>query len=247
MNLVSVVMPYFRKKAFIKQSIKSVLSQTYKNLEILIVYDDKDLTDYNYINKLKELDHRIIVLKNSKNLGAGLSRNFGIKRSRGHYIAFLDCDDLWDKNKLDRQINYMLKKNISFSFTSYKIIDEKNNIIGLRDADATITYKDLLHSCDIGLSTVILKKKLIKRNCQFPHIKTKEDYVLWLKLSKKLTLYGLNEYLTSWRKLKNSLSSNFFQKIIDGFRVYKYYLNYSYPKSFVRLLILSCNYIKKII
>ena len=122
----SVLIINYNNKKYIQRCINSIMCQTYKNFEILIVYDDKDLTDYKYINKLKELDHRIIVLKNSKNFGAGLSRNFGIKRSRGYYIAFLDCDDLWDKNKLDRQINYMLKKNISFSFTSYKIIDEKN-------------------------------------------------------------------------------------------------------------------------
>ena len=99
-------------------------------------------------------------------------------------------------------------------------------------------------SCDIGLSSVVITKKILA-NLRFPKIKTKEDYILWLTLSKKETFYGINENLLKWRKLNKSLSSNFFQKILDGFKVYYNYMNFSFIKSMVFLCILSFNYLKK--
>ena len=92
----SVIIPYYKKK-YIKKSIKSVLSQTYQNLEIIIIYDDENKEDLKYIQNLKKLDRRIRILVNSKNLGAGESRNFGIINSKGKYICFLDADDLEKK------------------------------------------------------------------------------------------------------------------------------------------------------
>ena len=110
-----------------------------------------------------------------------------------------------------------------------------------------MNYNDLLKSCDIGLSTVILKKKILDNFiiC-FPNLKTKEDYVLWLKLSKKnVIFFGFEENLTNWRKLKNSLSSSISQKIFDGYKVYRVYLNFSFLTSLIRLFILSVNSILK--
>ena len=100
MNLVSVIMPYYKKRKYIKKSINSVLRQTYQKFEIIIIYDDEDLKDIDFINNLKKLDKRIFVIYNSKNLGAGISRNIGIRSARGYFVSFLDCDDIWKKNKL---------------------------------------------------------------------------------------------------------------------------------------------------
>ena len=109
------------------------------------------------------------------------------------------------------------------------------------------SYKEILKSCDIGLSTVIMKKNLFNQiELNFPNLKTKEDYVLWLKLSQKgVRMLGLNKKLTYWRKLNNSLSSSSFQKIIDGYRVYRNYLQYSRIKSLIFLIILSFNFMLK--
>ena len=139
----------------------------------------------------------------------------------------------------------MNKKKINASFTSYKIIDEKNNIIGRRLSDTKLSYDQLIFSCDIGLSTVILRKTK-KKNYQFPNLTTKEDYVLWLKITKSNEIfYGLKDCLVYWRKTKNSLSSDFFQKIKDGYSVYYNYLNFGLFKSLLFLNILSINYLKK--
>ena len=245
MSLVSIIMPFYKKEFYIEDSIKSILNQSYQNFEIILINDDVDNIDF--IKKISELDTRIILIQNNKNLGAGLSRNKGIMAANGEFIAFCDCDDLWKKNKLELQLNFMEQHNLSFSFTSYEIIDENNNFISLRKAHSDIDFDKLRSSCDIGLSTVILKKITFDNyNHQFTNLKTKEDYVLWMKLAQEgIKMKGLDEILTSWRKNKNSLSSSIIQKLIDGYRVYRFHLGYGILKSFFYLIVLSINFILK--
>ncbi len=117
MYKASVIIPYFRKKKFFEKTFKSVQNQTYKNFEVLIIYDDEDQKDLNYINRLIKNDKRFKLIINKINLGAGESRNKGIMRAKGKYICFIDADDIWNKNKLKLQIDFMKKKkNIIFSF-----------------------------------------------------------------------------------------------------------------------------------
>ena len=244
MSLVSIIIPYFKKKNYIKSTINSVLNQKFKNFEILIVYDDANKSELNVLKKIKNKDKRIRIIVNKKNIGAGFSRNKAIKSSKGKYIAFIDADDLWKPKKLQQQILFMKKKNIDISHTSYSIINEINKKISIRKA-RNLKFKDLVKSCDVGLSTVVLKKEILKED-HFANLKTKEDYVLWLKLSKKgYTFYALRENLASWRQTSRSLSSSTFQKLIDGYRVYRIYLKNSYLVSFMKLILLSFNYLKK--
>jgi teichuronic acid biosynthesis glycosyltransferase TuaG len=246
MDLISIIIPYYKKKKFIKGAIKSVLNQTYKNIEIILIYDDPEREDLDYIKSIKNLDKRIKLIINNKNYGAGFSRNIGIKSSKANYIAFLDSDDRWLKNKLEKQINFLKKNNAYICHTSYKIVDHDNKLVAYRKAKNYSNYKDLIKSCDIGLSTVMLKKKIINSKCQFPNLKTKEDFVLWLKILKKnFNIIALNEYLTIWRRLDNSLSSSVIQKLLDGFKVYYLYMRYSFLSSLYLLLCLSFNYLKK--
>ncbi len=245
MKLVSVIIPYFKKKKYIADTLNSVLDQTYNNLEVIIVYDDPEKTDLDYIKKLVSLDERVKLSINDKNIGAGRSRNKGIEQSKGMILAFVDADDLWLKNKLEEQIKFMQDQAITFCHTSYKIINEKGEFISSRKARNFMTINDLIKSCDIGLSTVLIEKDTIGSN-KFPEIKTKEDFVLWLQLlSKDIRIYGLDKELVLWRKTKNSLSSSLFQKMIDGYKVYNIYMKYNMVKSIYYLLCLSINFLKK--
>ena len=245
MDLISVIIPYYKKKEYIISSINSVLNQTYKNLEIIIIYDDLNKEDLNLLKKIKKKDNRIKIYINKKNLGAGRSRNKGIQLSKGIFVAFLDSDDLWKKNKLKKQIFFMKKNGINASHTSYTIINSNNKIIGSRNAK-DMSYKLLLKSCDIGLSTVVLKKEIITSKIKFANIKTKEDYVLWLKITfNNNKIFALNDNLTKWRKLEDSLSSSRLQKIYDGYLVYRKYMNFNLLKSFGFLMLLSFNYFLK--
>jgi len=246
MDLVSIVIPYYKKKKFIKQAINSVLNQTYKKFEIIILYDDNELSDLNYLKSIVKSDKRINLIINKKNLGAGLSRNKGVKLSKGKYIAFLDSDDYWSKNKLKAQIAFMNINKHSISHTTYQIVNRNNEKIAIRRARSFFKIQDLLYSCDIGLSTIILKRNLFSNNIKFPNIKTKEDFVLWLRiLNKKIPIVALDKNLSYWRKLNNSLSSSTIQKIFDGFRVYYVYMNYGMFRSILNLIYLSVNFLKK--
>lgn len=244
---VSIIMPYFKKDKYIYESVNSILKQTFQNFEILIVDDELTYESNEIMKYLKKIDNRITIIKNEYNLGAGLSRNNAIKFSKGDYLAFCDCDDLWEKTKLKTQLDFMNDLKIDFSHTSYGIIDMDGKITGHRNADQEIIFSKLLKSCDIGLSTVMMKKKLFEQpNINFPNLKTKEDYVLWLKLSQKgVKMLGLDKELTYWRKLNNSLSSSTFQKILDGFKVYRFYMKYGIIKSLYCLFILSLNFLFK--
>ena len=120
MPLVSVIIPYFNKKNYIKDAVNSILNQTFKNIEIIIIYDDENLSDYYYLMDIYKNKKNIKIFKNIKNIGAGLSRNIGIKKSNGEIIAFLDSDDIWLPNKLEDQLNFMVKNNYEFTFSNYE-------------------------------------------------------------------------------------------------------------------------------
>ncbi len=250
---VTVIIPFKNNVKYLFLALNSVFNQSYKNFKIIIIYDNEDKTDLNKIreflkDKYNYKKKRLVKIEiNKKNLGAGASRNVGIIKCNTKYIAFLDSDDLWKKNKLKVQINFMEKNDQVFSHTSYHIINEENKIISSRLAKYKTKFDELLSSCDIGLSTVILNTKFVKKNnYYFPKIKTKEDFVLWLKIAKKIKLMlGVNKKLTSYRKVKNSLSSNKIISIINGYKVYRNYMNYNKLKSIYLLLILSINSIKK--
>ena len=109
MDLVSVIIPYYKKRNFIKDTVNSVINQTYDNFEILIIYDDTNQNDFEFLLEIAKLSNKIRIIKNPTKLGAGFSRNIGIERSKGKYIAFLDADDTWSPDKLSTQILFMKK------------------------------------------------------------------------------------------------------------------------------------------
>ncbi len=252
MSLVTIIIPYKNNLKYLFLALESVFFQSYKKFKIIIIYDDEDRSDLtqikNFISKKKiRKNFSIKVILNKRNLGAGMSRNIGINSSKTKYIAFLDSDDTWHKDKLKFQIDYMIRKKILISHTSYNVINELGKIVSLRKSKEKLYFNDILNSCDIGLSTVIIDLNFLKKNnLKFPKIETKEDYVLWLRILKKTPyIYGLNNKLTNYRKRKNSLSSNSLTSIKNGFKVYKDYMGMGYFESFYRVIILSINFLKK--
>ena len=139
----------------------------------------------------------------------------------------------------------MKKNNLLISHTSYDLFDENNRFLKKRLA-RKLNYFDLLKSCDIGLSTVMVKKDLILKHKLFPSLKTKEDYVLWLKISKRgIIFHGIKKVLTNWTDRKNSLSKSLIQKLKDGFKVYYEYEKLNFLESLFRLIVLSINFLRK--
>lgn len=243
--LVSIIITYYKKKKYILDTLNSLLSQTYNNYEIIFVYDQKEKSDLNYLMKVFRKFKKKKIIINKKNIGVSKSRNKAIKHAKGSFLAFLDSDDLWKKNKLLYQINYMIKNSLLFSFTSYNVIDENNKILKTRKALQDPNYKDLIKSNYIGLSTVIVSSD-IKSNLKFPDLKTQEDFALWLKLLKKgYKLSHINKLLSSWRLTGGSLSSNTHQKIKDAFKLFHSLENKNIVISIYYVILLSINKLLK--
>lgn len=245
MNLVSIIIPVHKNHLLFLSTLQNLFKQTYKKFEVIIIYDGRNTQDIRSI-KLKIKKYKNIrFYSNNKNFGVAYSRNRALKLSNGKYVAFLDSDDLWHEKKLEYQINFMKINNLDFSHTSYNIINTKNKIIATRLAKPLISYKELLNSCDIGTSTVMLKKDILN-NEKFRNLKTKEDYALWLALAKKnIKISGINKILVSWRKNSSSLSSSTFQKIKDAFKIYYEIEKFSFLYSIYRVFVLCFNFVVK--
>ena len=240
---VSVIIPYYKNLKYIFKCVQSIYNQNYKNLEIILVYDDNNKSDLRVIKKKFGKYKNFKIFMNHKNLGVSMSRNKGINKAKGYYIAFLDSDDFWKKNKLKVQINFMEKNNLDLSYTAYEIL--KNKRIVKHSVKKKYTYNELIKKCDIGLSTVVMRSKM-SRIGLFPNLKTQEDFALWLKFTrKKSKIMGINKYLSVWRDKPNSLSKNTIQKINDSFKVFYRLENKNILVSFYYLIILSINKLKK--
>ncbi len=218
--LVSIILTYYKKKNFIKEALDSIKKQSYKNYEIILVYDDPSHSDLKLVKSLLNNFKNYKIILNSKNFGAAKSKNIGIKKSKGKFIAFLDADDFWVPQKLNYQIKIMHNSNYDITYTEYYIVSENGKILNTRRVSKNMDYKKLIQNCEIGLSTVIAKKNLFKK-FQFPPVKTQEDFALWLKLFRhKVKFKEINKTLSCWRKTQKSLSSNILQKLHDVFRVF---------------------------
>ncbi len=239
--LISIIISYYKKKKYIKKTLDSILNQSYKNYEVIFIYDDKDKSDLSFIKSLLKKFKKKKLIVNKTNLGVAKSRNKALKYSNGLYISFIDADDIWKTNKLYYQIHYMIKNNIDLSFTFYDIFQSNIKTKKVKKIFFKVDYTSLVKSNYIGLSTVMFSRKIISK-IYFPILKTQEDYALWLKLLRKGVKFGyINKILTSWRKTKNSLSSNIFQKLLDAFKMYYIYEKKNFIFSIFSVLVLSYN------
>lgn len=200
---VSIIIPCFNAEQYIGRCIDSVLSQSYDDFEILAVDDASSDSTVACLHTYD--DERLHIIKLEENSGSPAEpRNVGIRRAKGSYIAFLDCDDIWHPEKLKNQVLFMKENMYQFSCTNYIVRECDGNEYG-RNASALANFYDLLVCNTVGCSTVLISKNLISR-FEFrnrPH----EDFDMWLQiLREENSVYGLNEYLTTYTKRKNSRS-----------------------------------------
>ena len=222
-DLVSIIVPVYNAERFLKDTINTILNQTYKNWELILVDDCSTDKSVNIINKYSKKDKRINLVKNKVNSKAAVSRNNGIKKSSGRYLCFLDADDLWDKQKLEKQVSFMKNNNCAFSFTGYEFADKDGNPNGKKVfIPNKINYKQALKNTTIWTSTVMFDmKKLSKEDIYMPNVKS-EDTATWWKVLKKIDCaYGLNEILSFYRRTQGTLSSNKLEAIKRIWNLYR--------------------------
>jgi glycosyltransferase involved in cell wall biosynthesis len=206
--LISIITPNFNASQFISRTINSVLNQTYKNWELLIVDDCSTDNSVEIIEKFVLEDARIKLFKTSHSSGPANTRNLGIKQALGTYIAFLDSDDYWDVNKLAIQIKTMLENELSFTFTGYYVVSEGNQKLKLVKPKHFVNYTDLLTNNYIGCLTVMYSVDALGK-VYFPNILKRQDWALWLAITKTgIKAIGIDKPLAYYTKRNNSISSN---------------------------------------
>lgn len=219
-GLVSVIMPVYNDTVYIRDAVQSVLRQTYPSWELWIV-DDASTMDVRSAVADLLTDERIHFLRLSENRTAAGARNVGIAAAKRRYLAFLDSDDWWLPEKLEKQVRFMQEKNIAMSFTSYRRVSENGRKVGrVIEAEGMVDYSRLLKGNCIGCSTVMIDR----RQCaavKMP-LERHEDYITWLNLAKKkLSICGLAEDLARYRVGENSLSGNKLKSLWWTWKVYR--------------------------
>ncbi|CAA6812625.1 MAG: Putative N-acetylgalactosaminyl-diphosphoundecaprenol glucuronosyltransferase [uncultured Sulfurovum sp.] len=230
--IVSIVTPCYNAEIFINKCIESVLAQTFIHWEMIIVDDFSNDNSLEIIKKYSNFDNRIIFIRNQNNMGAAQSRNIATQRSLGRYIAFLDSDDTWYKNKLERQISLMNEKNSALSYTAYYTMDDQDKKLALHPVKGEVGYIDLLkYPSIIGTLTLVYDTQKIGKYF-FENI-GHEDYVLKLKILKRIGIaVGILEPLAAYRVHDNSLSSNKIQALQWVWNIYRNKEKLSVLKSF---------------
>ena len=220
-GLVSIIMPVFNASRYVIESVESIIAQTYNNWELIIV-DDCSIDDtLEKIDKYIKRDNRIRVIKLNENLGVAKERNIAIEEANGRYIAFLDSDDKWKYNKLEKQLAFMNKNSYGLSFTAYEYIDSNSDKGKVVEVPNYQDYKMGLKNTIIGCLTVIVDRQ-ITGEFYMPVISHGEDHFTWLALMKRgFNAYGLNECLAEYRITQTSLSSNKFKSIKMQWKNYR--------------------------
>ena len=228
-NLVSVITPSYNSSKFIDECVNSVISQSYTNWELLIVDDCSDDCSKELLLDLERRDERIQVIFLDNNIGAANARNVAILKAKGKYIAFLDSDDSWDSQKLYKQISFMIKNEIAFSYTSYQSISENGlDIIRVINAPYKMSYNNYLKNTIIGCLTVVIDKEKVG-DFEMPSIRSSHDMALWLLIMKRgFDAYGLNENLANYRIVSTSNSSSKLDAANDVWRVYRQFERLSF-------------------
>lgn len=215
-DLVSIIMPNFNSEKFISDTIHSVITQTYENWELLIVDDCSSDNSLNIIKDFAELDSRIKYYVNESNCGAAYARNLALANAKGKWIAFLDSDDLWLPQKLEKQVSFMLSNDYNFSYSYYEQIDESSKPLGIIMTGPNEINKRKMFRYDyLGFLTVMYNREIMGDLFVDPKIGNgRNDYALLLKASKICNCYLIKDTLAQYRIRKNSLSHGKFIKLV---------------------------------
>jgi len=226
--LISIVTPSYNCSDFIAQTIDSVKSQTYNNWEMIIVDDCSTDNSIDIINSYAKEDNRIKLYRLEKNSGAAVARTKAIELAKGDYIAFLDSDDIWLPEKLQLQLEFMVKNNYHFTSTKYSEMSHDGKDLRMLKVWEKTNYRQMLKSCRIGNSSVMYNCKALGKY-KVPDIKRDNDFVLWLKIIKDTDyVYGLDKHLMKYRLTENSISRKKSKKIKYHWLVFRQYENLSF-------------------
>ncbi len=232
-SIVSIITPSYNSEKFIQTCVESVIAQTYINWEMIIVDDASQDNSKEKIIYLSHNESRIKTFFLDKNIGAAQARNIAIRQATGKYIAFLDSDDFWEPHKLEKQVSFMIKHNIGFSFTTYQSISEDGlNELNIIKAPTKLTYHSYLKNTIIGCLTVVIDREKIG-DFEMPDIRSSHDMALWLQIMRGgVAAYGLDENLAKYRVVSSSNTGDKIKAAKDVWKVYRELEKLSFLYSF---------------
>ncbi len=236
---VSVITPSYNSEQFINQTITSVLNQTYKDWELIVIDDASSDNTIEIVNKFIKEHSNIRLIQNKKNSGAAISRNKGIEAAKGDFIAFLDADDLWKPQKLEKQIAFINEHQCDVCFSSYDLMNEEGDPLNAQiKALQSLSYKKLLKSNYVGNLTGIYNAKTLGKITSV-NLRKRQDWLIWLEAIKKSgkPALGIQETLAIYRVRESSISSNKLNLIKYNYWVYKKGLGFSTIKSVCSLIV----------
>lgn len=253
-ELVSIITPTYNAEKFITETLKSVQNQTYQNWEMILVDDASTDKTVKIISGFAEKDSRIKLFKLEKNSGNGFARNVALEKALGKYIAYLDADDLWFPNKLEKQIGFLKTNTLPFTFSFYDCIDEEGNSLNKRvEAPVNLTYDELFFCNYVGNLTAIYDADYFGK-IVIEATQKRQDWRLWLTILKQIQVTKpVPEPLAFYRIRKDSISSSKFKLIKHNFGVYREFHGFNFVFSVLLMvrflftqLIIKPRYIKKI-
>lgn len=220
--LVSIITPSFNSEKFIAETIQSVQNQTYQNWEMIIVDDCSSDETVSIVTKMTLLDNRIQLFQSEKNSGTGIARNTALTKCKGRYISFLDADDLWKPQKLEKQIDFLKTNNLPFTFTFYDCIDEEGKSLNKTvEAPRNLSYRQLFFCNYVGNLTGIYDVNYFGK-IAISSIRKRQDWMLWLTILKKIkTAQPIPESLAFYRIRENSISASKLDLLKHNFAVYR--------------------------
>lgn len=221
MKIVSIITPSYNSSQYIRRTIDSIRSQTYQNWELIIIDDCSIDSSREVIQHYVDQDSRIKLICLEENSGAAVARNTGIKHAIGRFIAFLDSDDTWHPEKLEKQLHFMLKNDYAFTYSQYHQVNENGDLVGELNFPMRTNHYKLLKTCIIGCLTAMYDTHKLGK-VYFPLIRKRQDFALWLKILKKVDYaYCVPEDLASYTVRSDSISANKFKAAQYNWYLYR--------------------------
>ena len=238
-------MPSYNAERYIAQSIESVIAQTYQNWELLITDDCSSDKTAEIIRHYSDKDKRINLLASQKHNGPGDTRNLSINRANGQLIAFIDNDDVWLPEKLEKQVSFMLENGYGFTYTAYDMVNEQGEYRRTVHTSGMLDAQKYMRNTVIGCATVMLNRDIVGEFQMFVN-DTSDDMTLWLSLMHRgFNAYPYPEVLMRYRVRKHSASSNKLKTAYDVWKVYRNIEKLSWPRAAANFICYSFNAVKK--
>ncbi len=237
---VDIILPNFNSSDYIRETIKSIIGQTFTNWKLIIVDDCSDKKTKTILQKFSK-NKKIKIFWLKKNKGAGFCRNLAIKKSNSPYLAFIDSDDIWKKDKLETQLRFMENNNYLFTYTNYETFGKRTKFIfPAKEYD----FKKFVNDTSICTSTMIIKRNILK-NIEFTNSKICEDYFFKCKILRNCNAYCLDDFLTKYRVRNNSLQSSSLKNFYWIWKINKQYNKFNFFENLSSLILISLNSLRK--